>query len=143
MYMKHAHGAMRKNSHAIEKKPTGVKSQNNCQSCTREFAVNHVADKPLRKVLISLKPWHAQSSRVIGAVRIALERAEVQKPIPRTSIERVEEGCVDSKDAEDLSQHLTCTRHVLMAPCAEIPMLLGKSPRVTHGCEKSQKSMHP
>ena len=33
MYMTHARGAMRRNSHAIEKKSTGVKSQNNCQSC--------------------------------------------------------------------------------------------------------------
>ena len=32
--MEHAHGARRRNSHAIEreKRPTGVKSQNNCQS---------------------------------------------------------------------------------------------------------------
>ena len=32
MYMTHARGAMRRNSHAIEKKSTGVKSQKNCQS---------------------------------------------------------------------------------------------------------------
>ena len=60
-------------------------------------------------MLISLEPWHAHSSRVLGAVRIALERAEVRRPIPQTSIQRAEEGRVDSKHVEDLSQHLTCT----------------------------------
>ena len=65
--------------------------------------------RPPRKVLTSLEPWISHLSRVAGAVRIARERAEVQKPIPRTSIQRVEEGRVDSKCVEDLSQHLTCT----------------------------------
>ena len=37
MHMGHAHGAMRKNSHAVEEKPAGVKSQKSL--CTREFAV--------------------------------------------------------------------------------------------------------
>ena len=63
----------------------------------------------LRKMLISLEPWHAHLLRVLGAVRIALERAEVRRPIPRTSIQRVEKGRVDSKHVDDLSQHLTCT----------------------------------
>ena len=38
------------------------------------------------------------------------ERAEVRRSIPRTSIQRAEEGRVDSKHVEDLSQHLECTR---------------------------------
>ena len=57
--------------------------------------------RTLRKVLIGLEPWHAHSSRVLGAVRIALERAEVWRPIPRTSIQLVEEGRVDRKHVED------------------------------------------
>ena len=82
----------------------------------------------LRKVLISLGLRLAHLLEVLGAVRIARERVEVRRSIlrtsiPRTSIERVEEGRVDSKHVEDLSQHLTCTCHMLMAPCAEIPML--------------------
>ena len=60
-------------------------------------------------------------SEVLGAARIALERAEVRRSIPRTSVQRA-----DSKDVEDLSraQHLTCIWNMLMAPvpCAEIPM---------------------
>ena len=69
---------------------------------------------------------HIILSEVLGAVRIALERAEVRRSIPRTSIQRVEEGRVDSKHVEDLSQHLTCTCNMLMAPCAEIPVLSDK-----------------
>ena len=84
-------------------------------------------------MLISLELLLAHSSRVLGAVRIALaiERAEVRRPIPRTSIERVEEGRVDSKHVDDLSQHLECTRIMLMAPCAKNPMLSKKSPQVS------------
>ena len=41
--------------------------------------------------------------------------------IPRTSIERVEEGRVDSTHVEDLSQHLMYMKHTHGA-CAEIPM---------------------
>ena len=37
MYMGHAHGAMRGNSHATEKNAAGVRSQRS--PCTREFAV--------------------------------------------------------------------------------------------------------
>ena len=88
--------------------------------------------RALRKVLISLEPWHAHSSTVLGVVRIALERADVRRPIPRTSIQRVEEGRVDSKHVDDLSQHLICTRNMLMAPRTEIPMLSKK----VHGCQK-------
>ena len=66
-----------------------------------------------RRVLIGLELLHAHLSRGAGAVRIALERAEVRRPIPRTSIQRVEdmveEGRVDSKHVEGLSPHLTCT----------------------------------
>ena len=93
-------------------------------------------------MLISLEPWHAYLLRVLGAVRIALERAEVRRPIPRTSIQRVEEGRVDSKHVDDLSQHLTCMymKYAHGAMC-----------RNSHAIErekkstgvKSQKSMHP
>ena len=38
MYTHHAHGAMRKNSHAIEKKSMGVKRQKSL--CTHEFAMS-------------------------------------------------------------------------------------------------------
>ena len=65
--------------------------------------------RTLWKVLISLEPWHAHLPRVLEAVRIALKRAEVRRLIPRTLIQRVEEGRVDSKHVEDLSRHLTCT----------------------------------
>ena len=42
MYMSHARGAMRRNSHATDKKSTGVKSQKQLSvPCTREFAVSH------------------------------------------------------------------------------------------------------
>ena len=58
---------------------------------------------------------------------IALERAEVRRPIPRRSIQRVEEGRVDSKHVDDLFQHLECTCNMLMAPCAKVPMLSKKS----------------
>ena len=86
-------------------------------------------------MLITLEPWHAHSSRsrVVGAVRIPLERsrAEVWRPIPRTSIQRAEEGLVDSKHVEGLSQHLECTQIMLMAPGAKVPMLSKKGPRVS------------
>ena len=59
------------------------------------------------------------------------ERAEVRRLIPRTSIQRVEEGRVNSKHVEDLSQHLECTCRMLMAPYAKIPTLSKKSPRVS------------
>ena len=95
--------------------------------------------RALRKVPISLEPWDAHLSRVLRAVRIALERAEVRRPIPRTSIQRAEEGRADSKHAEELSQHLECTWNMLMAPGAEIPMLSKK----VHGCQKSQKMSVP
>ena len=87
----------------------------------------------LWKVLISLELRLAHLPEVLGAVRIALERAEVRRSIPRArmSIQRVEEGRVDSKHVEDWSQHLTCTGIMLMAPCPEIPMLSKKSPRVS------------
>ena len=42
--------------------------------------------RALWKVLISLELELAHSSRVLRAVRIALERAEVRMPIPRRSI---------------------------------------------------------
>ena len=92
--------------------------------------INRLA-RALRKVLISLEPWHAHPSRVLGAVRIALKRVEVRRSIPRTSIQRVEEGRVDRKHVEDLSQHLECTWIMLMAPGAKIPMPSKKSPRVS------------
>ena len=38
---------------------------------------------------------------------------------------------VDSKHVDDLSQHLECTWNMLMAPCAKLPMLSKKSPRVS------------
>ena len=58
---------------------------------------------------ISLERRLANPSEVLGAARIALERAKVQRPIPRTSVGRVEEGRADSKHAEDLPRHLPCT----------------------------------
>ena len=82
-------------------------------------------------MLVSLGARLAYLSRVVGAVRIALERAEVRRSIPPTSVQRVEEGRVDSKHGEGLSQHLTCTCIMLKAPCAEIPMLPKKNPRVS------------
>ena len=85
-------------------------------------------------MLISLELELAHSSSVLGAIRIALERAEVLRPIPRTSIERAEEGRVDSKHVEDVFQHLECTCLMLMAPCAKIPMLS----KNVHGCQKSK-----
>ena len=97
--------------------------------------------RALRKVLFSLEPWDAHLSRVLGAVRIALERAEVRRPIPRTSIQRVEEGRVDRKHVEELSQHLECTWNMLMAPGAEIPMLARE--RKAHRCQKSKKLSVP
>ena len=92
-------------------------------------------------MLVGLEPWHVHSSRVLGAVRIALERAEVRRPIPRTSIQRarVEEGRIDGKHVEDLSQHLECTWLMLMAPGAKIPMPSNKKSTGV----KIQKSMHP
>ena len=59
-------------------------------------------------MLISVELELAHSSRVLGAVRVALERAEVRRPIPSpwTSIQRAEEGRVDSKHVGDLLQHL-------------------------------------
>ena len=62
-------------------------------------------------MLISLGTRLAHLSRVVGAVRIALKRVEVQRSIPWTSIQHGLEGRVDNKHAaaEDLSQHLTCT----------------------------------
>ena len=86
------------------------------------------------KVLISLEPQHAHLPRVLRAVRIALERAEVQRLIPWMSIQCVKEGHVNSKHVEDMSSHLACTHHMLMAPGAEIPML----PKKVHGCQKSK-----
>ena len=115
--------------------PRAILSENIC-----EYENRYVQDsldecyrlaRTLRKVLISLELLLAHSSRVLRAVRIALERAEVRRPIPRRSIQRVEEGRVDSKHVEDLSRHLECTRIMLMAPCAKIPMLSKKSPRVS------------
>ena len=49
--MEHAHGAMRKNTHAIEKKPTGVKKPKSL--CSRESAVMPVAgniEMPLMRI---------------------------------------------------------------------------------------------
>ena len=85
----------------------------------------------------------AHQSEVIGAVRIALERAEVQRWIPRTLIERVEEGLVDSKQyrVEDLSQHLTMVMYMEHAH--------GTMRRSPHAIEQKstgvniQKPMHP
>ena len=92
-----------------------ILSENICEPENR-YVQNSLTEcyrlaRTLWRVLISLEPWHAHLPRVLGAVRIALKRAKVWRPIPRTSIQRVEEGCVDSKQyhAEDLSQHLTCT----------------------------------
>ena len=42
-------------------------------------------------VLISLDLGLAHLSKVVGAVGIALKRAEIRRSIPRTSIERTEE----------------------------------------------------
>ena len=95
--------------------------------------------RTLRKVLISLELELAHSSRVLGAVRIALERAEVRRPIPRTSVQRVEESRVDSKHVKGLSRHLECTWLMLVAPCTEIPMLSKK----VHGCQKSKELSVP
>ena len=58
---------------------------------------------------ISLELLLAHSLRVVGAIRITLKRAEVQRLIPWRLIEHVEEGHVDSKHVEDVSQHLECT----------------------------------
>ena len=95
-------------------------------------------------MLLSLELELAHSSRVLGAVRIALERAEVRRPIPRTSIniQRAEEGRADSKHVDGLSERtrLECTRIMLMVPCAKVPVL-SREIKV-HGCQKS-KSMHP
>ena len=91
--------------------------------------------RALQKVLISLEPWHTHLLRVLGAVRIALERAEVKRLIPWMSIQHAKEGCADSKHAEDLPLHLTCTWNMLMVPGAEIHMLprsREKSPQVSN-----------
>ena len=93
--------------------PRAILSENICES-ENTYVQDSLTEcyrlaRTLRKVLISLELELAHSSRVLGAVRIALKRAEVRMPIPRTSIQRVEEGRVDSKHVEDLSQHLTCT----------------------------------
>ena len=93
--------------------PRAILSENICDSENR-YVYDSLAEcyrlaRTHQKVLISLEPWLAHSLKVLGAVRIALERAEVRRSIPRTSIQRVEEGCVDSKHVEDLVQHLTCT----------------------------------
>ena len=95
--------------------------------------------RALRKVLIRVERELAHPSRVLGAVRIPLKRAEVQRPIPWTSIQCAEEVRVDSKHVDDLSQHVECTRIMLMAPCAKIPML---SKKKSTGV-KSQKSCAP
>ena len=94
-------------------------------------------------MLISLELELAHSSRVLGAVRIALKRAELEvwRPIPRTSIQRVEEGRVDSEHVEDLSQHPECTRIMLMAPRAETPMLSRE--KKVHGCQTSKQLSVP
>ena len=93
--------------------------------------------RPLREVLISLEPWRAYLPRVLRAARIALERAEVRRSIPRTSINirirRVEEGRVDSKHADDLSQLLAFTWDMPMAPGAKTPMPSRKN---VHGRQK-------
>ena len=81
--------------------PEGRYVQDSLAECCR-LAMTH------RKVLISLEPWHAHLPSVLGAVRIALQRAEVRWSIPRTSIQRADEGYVDIKHAEDLPQHLAC-----------------------------------
>ena len=111
--------------------PRAILSENICESENRyvwdSLAECYRLARALRKVLISLELQLAHSSRVLGAVRIALERAEVRRPIPRTSIWRVEEGRADSKHADDLFQHLECTRIMLMAPCVKIPMLSKKA----------------
>ena len=76
----------------------------------------------LRKVLIGQELELAHSSTVLGAVRIALERALVRRPI-----QRVEEGRADSKHVEDFSQHLECTRS----------RNFGATSRNSHAIEKS------
>ena len=60
-------------------------------------------------MLVGLELRLAHLSRAVGAVRIALESAEVRRSIPRTSIERAEEGLgrVDSKHAH--AAHLSNT----------------------------------
>ena len=90
-------------------------------------------------MIISLELELAHLAEVLGAVRIALERAEVRRSISWTSIHRVDEGRVDSKHVKDLSQHLECTYIMLMAPRAEIPMLSKK----VHGCQKSKQLSVP
>ena len=94
----------------------------------------HWLARTLREVRISLELRLTYLSKVIGAVGFALERAEVRRSIPRTSISRVEEGRVDSKHVKGLSQHLIWTWNMLMAPCAQIPMLKKK----LHGCQNSK-----
>ena len=74
-------------------------------------------------MLISLELLLAHSLRVLGAIRIALKKVEVQRLIPWTLIEHVKEGHVDSKHVDDLFQHLECTQIMLMVPCAKSPML--------------------
>ena len=60
-------------------------------------------------MLISLEQRLAHLSKVVGAVRITLKRAEAQGSIPWTSILCAKGGYVDIKHVKDLSQHLTCT----------------------------------
>ena len=98
-------------------------SQVECGSLRRFGLMCYRLARALRKVRIGLGPWHAHLPRVAGAVRIALERAEARRSIPRTSIRRAEESRTDSKHVEDLSQHLECKWIMRMAPRAEIPML--------------------
>ena len=50
MYMKHAHGAMRRNSHAIEKKSTGVKRQKSMHPQVTHFASEKMRYDTMRTI---------------------------------------------------------------------------------------------
>ena len=125
--------------------PRAIVSENICEPKNR-YVQDSLAEcyrlaRTLRRMLISLEPWHAHLPRVLGAVRIALERAEVQRPIPWTSIQRVKEGRVDSKRVKGVFQHLECTcmKHAHGATHINSHAIeREKSTGV-----KSQKSMHP
>ena len=85
----------------IDWAPRAIFSENICES-ENSYVWDSLNEcyrlaRALRKVLLSLELELSHSSKVLGAVRIALERAEVRRPIPRTSSQRVEEGRVDSK----------------------------------------------
>ena len=50
---------------------------------------------------LGLSLAHSILREVLGAVRIALKRADVWRSIPQMPIECVEDGCVNTKHVED------------------------------------------